>query len=49
MILTPGTVQVRVLAPVSTGRWTAADLDKQVALVEEMYAETFDDWDRAAE
>ena len=31
MILTPGTVQVRVLEPVSTADWTADNLDEQVA------------------
>lgn len=45
MILTPGTVQVRVLAPVPTHDWTADNLHEQVALVEQMYAATFDDWD----
>jgi putative phosphoserine phosphatase/1-acylglycerol-3-phosphate O-acyltransferase len=49
MILTPGTVQVRVLAPVPTDDWNADNLDEQVARVEEMYAETFDDWDSAPE
>lgn len=49
MILTPGTVQVRVLPPVPTDDWTAKNLDKQVALVEETYAETFDDWARAGQ
>jgi putative phosphoserine phosphatase/1-acylglycerol-3-phosphate O-acyltransferase len=49
MVLTPGTVQVRVLAPVSTADWTADNLDEQVASVEAMYADTFDDWDSALE
>ena len=49
MILTPGTVQVRVLPPVPTDDWTADNLDEQVALVEEMYAETFDEWDGATD
>ena len=40
-------MQVRVLAPVPTDDWTAGNLDEQVALVEEMYTDTFDDWDRA--
>lgn len=46
MILTPGTVQVRVLAPVPTADWTADNLDEQVALVEQLFADTLDDWDR---
>ena len=41
MILTPGTVQVRVLAPVSTGDWTVDNLDEQVALVEQLYADAW--------
>ncbi|MEO5652977.1 MAG: HAD-IB family hydrolase [Marmoricola sp.] len=49
MLLTPGTVQVRVLAPVQTAAWTVENLDEQVALVEKMYADTLDDWDRAPE
>ena len=47
MILTPGTVQVRVLAPVPTDDWTADNLDEQVALVEKLYADALDDWDTA--
>ncbi len=47
MILTPGVVQVRVLEPVSSADWTADNLDEQVTLVEQMYAEAFDDWDAA--
>ncbi len=49
MILTPGTVQVRVLAPVPTSDWTVENLDEQVALVETMYADTLGDWDEAPE
>ena len=44
MLLTPGTVQVRVLAPVSTDDWTVDNLDEQVAMVERLYADTLDDW-----
>jgi len=43
--LTPGTVQVRVLAPVATDDWTAAGLDEQVARVERFFADTMDAWD----
>jgi len=49
MILTPGTVQERVLAPVPTVHWTADNLDEQVALLQKMYVDTFDDWDRGLE
>ena len=44
MILTPGTVQVRVLEPVPTDNWTAKNLDEQVAKVEELFAVAMDDW-----
>ncbi|MGB0099935.1 MAG: HAD-IB family hydrolase [Nocardioides sp.] len=47
MILTPGTVQVRVLPPVSTADWTVENLHEQVALVEKLYADHMDDWDGA--
>ncbi len=36
LILTPGTVQVRVLAPVPTADWTVDNLDEQVTLVEKL-------------
>ncbi len=45
MILTPGTVQVRVLPPVPTDDWTAENLDEQVALVEKSFVDTLGDWD----
>lgn len=48
MILTPGTVQVQVLAPVSTDDWTTDNLDEQVTRVEQLFADTLDDWDRRA-
>ncbi len=47
LILSPGTVQVRVLGPVPTADWTVENLDEQVALVEKLYADTLADWDRA--
>ena len=43
-ILTPGTVQVKALAPISTAEWTTDNLDEQVARVEKMFADTLDDW-----
>ena len=43
MILTPGTVQVRVLAPVPTDDWTPENLNEKVAMVEELYADTLDE------
>jgi len=49
MILSPGTVQVRVLAPISSADWTVDNLDQQVARVERLYADALDDWDTAPE
>ncbi len=45
MILTPGTVHVQVLEPVSTADWTTDNLDEQVAHVEALFAGALDDWD----
>ncbi|MGB9011917.1 MAG: HAD-IB family hydrolase [Aeromicrobium sp.] len=45
MILMPGTVQVRVLAPVPSADWTTDNLDQQVVLVEKLYADALDDWE----
>lgn len=36
----PGTVEVEVLAPINTSRWTPENLDKQVAKVEAIYKST---------
>ena len=47
MILTPGTVQVRVLEPVPSDDWTAKNLDEQVARVEQLFCDTMDEWDTA--
>lgn len=44
VLLSPGTVQVRVLAPIATGDWTTDNLDAQVSHVERLYAETLEDW-----
>ena len=49
MILSPGTVQVRVLPPISSADWTVDNLDQQVARVERLYADALDDWDTAPE
>ncbi|WP_295875508.1 HAD-IB family hydrolase [uncultured Zhongshania sp.] len=38
----PGTVEVEVLAPVDTSRWTTANLDKQIAKIEALYRTTLD-------
>ncbi len=44
MLISSGTVQVAVLAPVTTTRWTARTLDRQVARVRTMFLDTLADW-----
>lgn len=38
----PGTVEVEILAPINTSRWTVENLDKQVAKIEALYKKTLD-------
>lgn len=38
----PGTVEVEILAPINTSRWTVENLDKQVAKVEALYKKALD-------
>ncbi len=49
MLMTPGTVQVAVLDPISTTSWKAGDLDRHVAEVERLFEGTMDDWPRGRE
>ena len=44
LLVNAGTVQVAVLPPVDTSRWTAKTLDKQVASVRQMFLDTMADW-----
>lgn len=44
LIVTPGTVQVCVLPPVSTTRWTAKSLDRNITRVRQMYLDTLASW-----
>ena len=39
-----GTVQVAVLPPVDTSRWTAKSMDRQVTRVRKMFLDTLADW-----
>jgi putative phosphoserine phosphatase/1-acylglycerol-3-phosphate O-acyltransferase len=39
-----GTVEVRVLDPISTAGWTKADLDAAVAVVHQLYEDTLESW-----
>ncbi len=43
-VVRPGTVQVRVLPPVSTRGWSAEELDAHVAEVRQMFVETLATW-----
>lgn len=47
VLLSPGTIQVKVLEPIPTDDWTPEDLDEQVARLERTYAALLDDWDAA--
>jgi putative phosphoserine phosphatase / 1-acylglycerol-3-phosphate O-acyltransferase len=38
----PGTVEVEILAPIDTSRWTVEGLDKQVAKIEGLYKKALD-------
>lgn len=42
--ISPGTVQVRVLAPIPTADWTLEELDDRVAEVREQYVEALGNW-----
>ena len=43
-LIRKGTIDVAVLEPVPTDRWTVKTLDKRVAAVRERYLETLSDW-----
>lgn len=44
VLISPGTVQVAVLPPIRTDRWTVANLDRQVSRVRGMFLDTLADW-----
>jgi 1-acyl-sn-glycerol-3-phosphate acyltransferase len=44
LLIHSGTVQVAVLPPISTKRWTTRNLDRQVALVRGQFLETLAHW-----
>jgi 1-acyl-sn-glycerol-3-phosphate acyltransferase len=43
-VVQPGTVQVRVLPPVSTRGWSVEELDARVAEVRQMFVDTLASW-----
>lgn len=45
LLITPGTVQVAVLPPVDTSRWTVKGLDRQVTRVRQSYLDTLAAWE----
>jgi putative phosphoserine phosphatase/1-acylglycerol-3-phosphate O-acyltransferase len=45
MLITPGVVQVAVLPPVATSRWTAKGLDRQVTRVRKMFLDQMAAWE----
>ncbi len=45
MLITPGVVQVAVLPPVNTSRWTAKGLDRQVTRVRKMFLDQMAAWE----
>ncbi|MFI7587265.1 HAD-IB family hydrolase [Spongisporangium articulatum] len=46
LVISSGVVDVAVLSPVPTTRWTPQNLDRQVARVREMYVKTMRNWPR---
>ncbi len=44
LLITPGVVQVAVLPPVDTSRWTLTTLNRQVTRVRKMYLDQFERW-----
>ena len=44
LLISPGRVQVAVLPPVSSARWTVKNLDTQVAKVRQRFLDTLADW-----
>jgi HAD superfamily hydrolase (TIGR01490 family) len=47
-VMRPGTVDVRVLEPISVEGWTRATLNARVAEVRELFVKTLEDWPRSA-
>jgi putative phosphoserine phosphatase / 1-acylglycerol-3-phosphate O-acyltransferase len=43
-LVSPGTLQVAVLSPISTRKWTAENIDSQVTRVRSMFLETLAEW-----
>jgi putative phosphoserine phosphatase/1-acylglycerol-3-phosphate O-acyltransferase len=47
-VIRPGTIDVRVLEPISTDGWEVGELDDRVAAVRALFAETLDSWGASA-
>lgn len=46
--LRPGTVDVAVLAPISTARWKASDIERHMGVVRQRFVDTLENWPRPA-
>ncbi|WP_051809090.1 HAD-IB family hydrolase [Actinoplanes subtropicus] len=44
LFVNPGTVEVAVLDPITTGDWTDGDLDERIAAVRQRFADTLEHW-----
>jgi putative phosphoserine phosphatase / 1-acylglycerol-3-phosphate O-acyltransferase len=44
LVIRPGTIDVKVLKPIPTSRWTARDLDRRVNQIRATMAKTLADW-----
>ena len=42
--LSPGTVDIAVLAPIDVSGWTVDDLPERIEQVRKLYVETLTDW-----
>jgi putative phosphoserine phosphatase/1-acylglycerol-3-phosphate O-acyltransferase len=43
-LIRPGTIDVEVLEPISTDRWTVSELDERIAGIRELFVRTIEDW-----
>jgi putative phosphoserine phosphatase/1-acylglycerol-3-phosphate O-acyltransferase len=44
LVIRPGTIDVAVLPPISTSRWTVKALDRRIAEVRQRFVDTLEDW-----
>ncbi|GID32336.1 HAD-IB family hydrolase [Paractinoplanes brasiliensis] len=46
LVVNPGTVEIAVLEPITTGDWDLADLDRRIAEVRQLFVDTLENWPR---